>query len=204
MASLSESIKAKSDQLNADDLVGGAIVVRVERVNVTTGEQPVVVHISGGFRPWKPCKTERRVLVFAWGEEGDNYVGRTLELVRDENVTWAGAKVGGVRIQRMSHILRPVEVSLAVSKGKKAMRRIGILPVEGADAARLTVDIFRPTLIAATKREVDPWTLTQIKEWLLGNRKAEDIPSFERDEILQRLAGPPCEPPKPEDDGYDV
>ena len=67
MSSLAHTITAKSDQLNADDLVGGPITVKIEGVTVREDtEQPVTIRLSGGFRPWKPCKTERRVLVHAW------------------------------------------------------------------------------------------------------------------------------------------
>ena len=61
-----------------------------------------------------------------------------------------------------------------------------------------TTDPFRQTLIDATRRTEDPWTLIQIKEWLLAGRSAADIPSYERPAILQRLEGPPSAPEEPE------
>ena len=193
---LGGTIIAKSDQLNADDLVGGPIVVKIEGVTVTAApEQPVVIRLSGGYRPWKPCKTERRVLVYAWGEDGDAYVGRTLELVRDESVRWAGARVGGVRIRAMSHISSPIEISLAVSKGKKEPRKIA--PIK--DGTIPTVDPFRAQIFAATKRTENPWTIEQIQTWLLEGKKASDIPSYDRPAILERLAGPPAPPVREEE-----
>jgi hypothetical protein len=63
---MSDYIKAKSDQLNADDLVGSTILVKIEWVRKTGNpQQPIEIGITGGFRPWKPCLTERRVLMFA-------------------------------------------------------------------------------------------------------------------------------------------
>ena len=194
---LGGTIIAKSDQLNADDLVGGPIIVKIEGVAVTTApEQPVTFKLSGGYRPWKPCKTERRVLVYAWGEDGDSYVGRTLELVRDESVRWAGARVGGVRIRAMSNISGPIEISLAVSKGKKEPRKVA--PIR--DGAVPTVDPFRAQIIAATKREVNPWTIEQVQSWLLDGKKASDIPSYDRPALLDRLAGPPAPIAKEEEE----
>ena len=195
-ANLGPTIVAKSDQLNADDLVGGPIIVKIEGVTVSASpEQPVIIRLSGGFRPWKPCKTERRVLVYAWGEDGDAYIGRTLELVRDESVRWAGARVGGVRIRCMSHISGPIEISLAVSKGKKEPRKVA--PIK--DGAVPTVDPFRAQIFAATKRAENPWTIEQIQTWLLEGKKASDIPSYDRPAILERLAGPPAPPHKEEE-----
>ena len=99
MASLIHTILSKSDQLNADDLLTGPAVAKIEAVLVTNNEQqPVIIKLSGGYRPWKPCKTERRILVFAWGEDGDAYVGRTVHLIRDDNVRFGKDKVGGIRI----------------------------------------------------------------------------------------------------------
>ena len=54
-------LAAKSDQLNADDLIAGPITVRVVSARITGGmEQPVTVELDGGHRPWKPCKTTMR------------------------------------------------------------------------------------------------------------------------------------------------
>ena len=124
---ISDTIIAKSDQLNADDLVSGPIIVKVTDVRKSTEDQPVIVHIDGGHRPWKPCKTMRRVLVAAWSANGAAWIGRSLELYRDDSVKWGGEPVGGIRISRMSDIPKPLNVSLAMSKGKKSMHRIDIL-----------------------------------------------------------------------------
>lgn len=121
MVDLSKTIQAKSDQLNSDDLVGGGITVKI--TDITAGnspEQPVSVHYEGdNGKPWKPCKTMRRVLVGAWGGDGKKYVGRHITLYRDASVKWAGAEVGGIRISHMSHIDKPVSMSLAQTRGKK-------------------------------------------------------------------------------------
>lgn len=195
---MTDTIRAKSNQLNADDLVGGSIVVDIKDVLVNenpAADQPVTIHISGGFCPWKPCKTERRVLVAAWGDDGAAYIGRRLELGRDNSVTWAGKKVGGIRIVAMSNLAGEISISLAVAKGKKETRRV--IPLSEDKGG--SVDPFRGYLIAATKRAENPWTLPQIKDWLLGGRQAAEVPSYERQAILERLQGPPAPPPAPDD-----
>lgn len=119
---ITEHLKAKSDQLNADDLVGGPITVQITDVSRGDAEQPVVVRISGGHCPWKPCKSMLRLLANAWGLDTREWHGRWLTLYRDPTVMWAGQPVGGVRVKAMSHLDDPqVTIRLAVTRGKKAL-----------------------------------------------------------------------------------
>ena len=64
-----------------------------------------------------------RVLVNAWGPDSKNYVGKSLELYRDPGVTWAGMKVGGIRIRALSHIDAPFDMALTVTNKKKVIAR---------------------------------------------------------------------------------
>lgn len=124
---VSATIVAKSDQLNADDLIGGKeLVVQILGVTKVAGDQPIAVAISGHL-PWKPCKGMRRVLVHAWGADASQWVGRWLRLYRDPDVKWAGAPVGGIRIRAMSDIPRRVTLGVTVAKGSKVMQTIEIL-----------------------------------------------------------------------------
>lgn len=118
---LADTIKAKSDQLNADDLLAAPVTVRITNVRVTDGEQPVTIGLEGDNHPFKPCKSMRRLLIAAWGAENDgtHWVGREMTLYRDPEAKFQGQKVGGIRISHMSHIERDFTVSLAVSRGKK-------------------------------------------------------------------------------------
>jgi hypothetical protein len=62
-ASLQDTIVPKSDQLNADDLITGPITVTVEAVKRSPSpEQPIDIYITG-HRPFRPCKSMRRVLI---------------------------------------------------------------------------------------------------------------------------------------------
>ena len=94
MIDISDTIIAKSDQLNAEDLIGGPITVTITGVKRTSDEQPVSVEISGGHKPWKPCKSMRRLLIMAWPDgaikEGGEtkydptcWVGRSVTLMRE-------------------------------------------------------------------------------------------------------------------------
>lgn len=129
---LSKTIQPKSDQLNADDLVGGSRVIKIRDVKGGADEQqPVSIYFEGDDnKPYKPCKTMRRLLVQVWGADGDTYKGRSLALYRDDTVTWAGVKVGGIRISHVSHIDKPIDVLITVSKSKRRPVTVEPLKVE--------------------------------------------------------------------------
>jgi hypothetical protein len=131
---LATTIAPKSDQLNADDLVAGRLVTRVVNIEQKDSkEQPIWIHLeSHPGRPWKPCLTQRRLLVRLWGDgAGKSYVGRTVELMCDPKVVWAGANVGGIRIYALSHIEKEEWVAVSESKNKRTqylVRKIDALP----------------------------------------------------------------------------
>lgn len=125
--SIAHTLVTKSDQLNADDIVGGPITVQITGVTVVDSkEQPVVVAIAG-YRPWKPCLTMRKLLAFAWGERFTPWIGRWVTLYRDPTATWANVEVGGIRVQAMSDIKAPFTVALNEKKGKKKPITVAVL-----------------------------------------------------------------------------
>lgn len=138
VSDLRGTIVPKSDQLNAEQLLGGPMTVSVTDVRLgNSDEQPVVVHYEGeAGRPYKPCKTMRKVLIFAWGEDGRKWIGRSMTLYNDPSIKFGGMDVGGIRISHMSHIDGVIKVSLTATKGKKALHTIGVLKV----AAPVVVD----------------------------------------------------------------
>ncbi|HET6917066.1 MAG TPA: hypothetical protein VFH56_13320 [Acidimicrobiales bacterium] len=118
---LTDTIIPRSDQLNSDDMLTGPRTVTITDVRQGSNEQPVDIHLAEyPGRPFRPSKTVRRILVAAWGKDGDAYVGRRLTLYRDPDVKFGGQDVGGIRVSHMSHIDKPMKLALTVSKGKKA------------------------------------------------------------------------------------
>jgi hypothetical protein len=105
MASVSLAMQAKSDQLNYVDIGSSEIVIFITGVDVKNSDQPVSIHYYGSEgRPYKPCKSMIRVLSEAWGDEADNWVGKSVKLYGDPTVKWAGKEVGGLRIRALSNI----------------------------------------------------------------------------------------------------
>lgn len=139
---LRDTIVPKSDQLNAEQLLGGPITVTVTDVRRGGGEeQPVVVHYEGeGGRPFKPCKTVRKVLVFAWGPNGNDWIGRSMTLYNRPDVKFGGEEVGGIRVSHLSHIPKDIAVSLTETRGRKAktsIKRLAEGPTVADSRARL-------------------------------------------------------------------
>jgi len=138
--SLRDTIIPKSDQLNYDDLVSGPMVVTVSNLKAGEGEQPVIVELEEHDRPYKPCKSMRRVLIAAWGDKGKDWLGKSMELYGDPKVKFGGVEVGGIRISRLSGIDKPLTVKLTTSRSKRAdyvIEPLGKLPKpsEPTDAA---------------------------------------------------------------------
>jgi len=119
VSNLNPTIVAKSDQLNADDLMGGPITVTVQAVKAGDKDQPISIQIDGGHQPFKPCKSMRRVLIFCWGDDGRKWAGKSMTLFNDPTVTWAGVMVGGIRISHISDIDSDITIALTKTRGKK-------------------------------------------------------------------------------------
>lgn len=146
MTSILHTITAKSDQLNAEDLIGGARTVRVTNVRVNTSEdQPVLIYFEGdNGKPFKPCKTMRRLLIRIWGDDSAHYAGRAMTLYRDPDVKYGGMKVGGIRISHMSHMDARQSFFLAETRGKRKQHTVEPLQIQPqAQAERALADAQR-------------------------------------------------------------
>lgn len=118
---LLKALEPKSDQLNSDDLISGPITIRIRGMEVKgEGEQRISVFYEGdNGKPYKPGKSMGRVMVQAWGSDPTKYVGKSMTLYRDPNVTWGGMEVGGIRISHMSDLKSRMTFMLTSTKGKK-------------------------------------------------------------------------------------
>lgn len=125
---ISKALIAKSDQLNASDLTGSPIVATVEAVRRGDAAKPVIVDLVGmGGRPWKPSKGMLRVIAHAWGVESDAWVGRSVKLVNNPEVIYAGEAVGGVEVVAMSHIDGDFTIPVRISQKKVKQHHVAVL-----------------------------------------------------------------------------
>ncbi|HET7327162.1 MAG TPA: hypothetical protein VFJ14_07720 [Nocardioidaceae bacterium] len=140
---LSQTILAKSDQLNADDLMSGPRTFTVKEVRRGDAEQPVSIVLAEfpANRPFKPSKTVVRLLAYAWGKETDDWpTNPRMTLYRDEKVKWAGQEIGGIRVSHLSHIDKQIKVALAESKGKKTLHVIDPLRDDSPSSPAVSAD----------------------------------------------------------------
>lgn len=174
MVDLSTTIEPKSDQTNADDLVGGPRTIKITRVSKGSADQPITINFEGdNGRPYKPCKSMRRLLVKLWGKDGDQYVGRSLTLFCDPTVTFGGDAVGGIRISHLSHIEQDETLMLTVTRGKKKPYQVRKLREPG------DIESARKALEAATAETLED---------LLAGLRESSWSKSEQQEI-KKLAG---------------
>lgn len=121
ISDLSGTIIPKSDQLNADQLLGGPMQILITGVSRGTDEkQPIFIDYAGGEgRPWKPCLTMRKVLIAAWGKDGREWIGKSAVLFNDSSVLYGGAQVGGIRVSALSDIPSDMTLLVTEKRGKK-------------------------------------------------------------------------------------
>ena len=152
VTNLRDTIIAKSDQLNADDIIGTGITITVTAVKRgDSAEQPVVIHYQGdNGRPYKPCKTMRRVLIAGWGENGAAWVGRSMSLYNDPSVKFGGVAVGGIRISHMTDIGNGISMATNASKGKKKEVIIQPLKAQAPSKPAISDDQW-PQVLAAVE-----------------------------------------------------
>lgn len=138
MNDMLRTIVPKSDQLNADDLVGGhTITITINRAEVKeSGEQKVSLWYDGdNGKPYKPGKAMCHVLINVWGKSSQGYIGKSMTLYRDEKIKFGPDVCGGIRISHMSGISEPRTVIIPVSKGIRKPFTVKPLVVDAAPNA---------------------------------------------------------------------
>lgn len=152
ISNLRKTVEPKSNQLNADDLIGTTKTIAVTAVKSGDSDQPVAIHYEGdNGKPYKPCKSMRRVLIFAWGDDGRAWVGRSMTLYCDPEVKFGGVKVGGIRISHLSDIDKAIDLSLTVTRAKRQPYHVKPLKVEAAPPETYPQDKFDAAFSAMEK-----------------------------------------------------
>ena len=116
---MTESLEARSDQINAVDL-SEPRTYTIEKVTAGKATHPFDFHlVESPGKVYRPNLGMRRVIVDGWGPETSAYHGRRLTLFNEPTVIYAGVEIGGIRVSHMSHLDKPLKTSLAISQKKK-------------------------------------------------------------------------------------
>jgi len=129
---LQQCAAAKSDQIDADNLIGGITMdVTIKAVQRgPSNEQPLQLVLEETDKFYRPSKTFRRALIGCFGDEPSNWIGKRLRLVRNPDTMFGGVKVGGIEVSHAS-IEAPVVFMLAAKRGKKSQVSIDVIsPVQ--------------------------------------------------------------------------
>lgn len=159
---ISFALEAKSDQLNAVDIMGTDLIIKIREVRVNQGDQPVSVFFEGDHnRPWKPSKGMLRILAGAWGRDSSAWVGKHAKLYFEPSVTYAGKAVGGIRIRSLSDIpANGLTFALTISRQKREPYIVPLLKIE---AAIYPAERFAKALpVMAQKMKEGEMTLQQV------------------------------------------
>jgi hypothetical protein len=181
VANLSFTAQAKADQLNADDLLGGAITITVKSVRAVAGDQPVTIDFEGdNGKPYKPCKSMRKVLIFAWGENGHNWAGKSMTLYNKRDVKFGVIEVGGIRISHMSDITSDIKISLTATRGKKELYLIKKLDLKQQPQAQAKPQPTLAERIAVMVKAFEPLGVTST---MIASRLGHSIETTTADEL---------------------
>ena len=188
---LSDTIEAKSDQLNADDLAGSTKTIKVTGVVRYSDKGIPAFHIDyegGAGRPFKPCKSVRRVIMFAWGKDGSQWIGRSMTLYCDPTVIYAGKEVGGIRVSHMSDIEKRISIKLTEKRGSKKEVFIDILeptekPVWPDDAFAKRLADAKTVILDGKQTNEQIITKMEVKATLTDDQK-QQIRDIGSDELV--------------------
>lgn len=131
----------RSDQWNAEDFLQGPRVFAIAGVKNGAAEQKYDIDLEGESRVWRPPLTMLRVLLTAWGDDSDAWVGRRVQLFHDPNVRFGKEAVGGIRIAALSHLDGPLNLKLTATRGKRVA--FTVQPLKDAPKPAVTARDWR-------------------------------------------------------------
>src|SRR5699024_10237103 len=119
----------RSDQWNAEEFLSGPRTFTIAGVKPGAAEQKYDIElVEGEGRVWRPPLTMLRVLLAAWGDDATEWQGRRVTLYLDPTVRFGKEQVGGIRISHLSHIDKPLTLSITASRGRRAPYKVEPLP----------------------------------------------------------------------------
>lgn len=176
MTNVAHTLTAKSDQLNACDLVGGAITVKILSALVKKGlDQPITIGIDGGYQPWKPCLGMRRALARIWELDSEKWIGQSLTLYCDDSAKWGGEAVGGIRISHATGISEQQRIPMRLSKSKVVIHIINPLIITAENAGLLAAEPYLAAIRAATTKDLLKAAYSEACEWRVSTSASVSV-----------------------------
>jgi len=153
---MTSTIVAKSDQINASDLIGNPRTITVKEVRIKAGDdQPVSILIEGDKKAFRPCKGVRRLLVRVWGPDANTYIGQSMTLFCDPTVTWAGKQEGGIRVSHMTGLDEKIVEFMRTSREKTKPYEVLPLKTQPQEPREDKASIAAEKIIATIARAPD-------------------------------------------------
>jgi hypothetical protein len=157
----------RSDQWNAEDFIQGPRTFTIAGVKEGAAEQKYDIVLEGSDRVWRPPLTVLRILLSAWGDEAEKWVGHRATLYRDESIRFGPSEVGGIRVSHLSHIDKPLRVNLSEKRGSRKVHTVQPLIERDWNAelalAADNIDAVAALGKAASDANADPATVGKIR-----------------------------------------
>jgi hypothetical protein len=141
---ITDALAPNSDQLDAVELVNPRTFTIAEgsRLGARDGKTVVEIRLVGFPRVWRPSKGMLDVLAKCWGTDGKVWVGRSVTLYNDPEVTFGKEKPGGIRISHLSHIDKARDVTIR-GRGAGKVQPWHVEPLPEAPAAPTEADVAK-------------------------------------------------------------
>lgn len=111
---ITDALAPASDQLDAVELVNPRTftIDTGSRLGKRDGKTVAEIRLVDFPRVWRPSKGMLDVLAACWGTDAKQWVGHSVTVYNDPEVTYGPNKVGGIRISHLSHIDGPRTVTI--------------------------------------------------------------------------------------------
>lgn len=168
----------RSDQWNAEDFLQGPRVFAIAGVKNGAAEQKYDIDLAGESRVWRPPLTMLRVLLTAWGDDSDAWVGRRVQLFHDPNVRFGKEAVGGIRIAALSHLDGPLNLKLTATRGKRVTYTVQPLPDAPKQAPQPAQGGIPEKVQADTAKAIQDGTVDAYLTYLADNGAPDHIINY--------------------------
>jgi len=160
-----KALEAKSDQMNAVDLVS-EMTFRIKSADyIPNDQQPVHIHFEGHEgRPYKPSKGMLRGLCSSWGNDTSNWDGKLMSIFCNPTVKWAGKEAGGIQISAISGIQKQFDFPLRLNRSQTIIHSFKVLNDTGENTKQFIFNHWQNLIETAKSVEEIGNILKQLKK----------------------------------------